>query len=184
MKKTIAILSILTFLILNPKKMTAQYYPNLDELLDMALCKDSTCFRKAMEAKGLFFVSMGVTPHKNGYFTIYADKIKEKDGTENLFTWVYYNKKEGPSKYIDFSTTNLPAYTKLMDKADERGFSFLKKQTLTDANDRLMMAFFYKKSATGLQTTLSKLYTPAGNEVERYSFAAKIPADPKWPEEY
>ncbi len=164
--------------------MNAQYYPTFDELLDMALCKDSTCFRKAMETKGLVFARMGVTPHKDGYFTIYADKIKEKDGTENLFTWVYYNKKEGPSKYLDFSTTNLQAHEKLMDKADERGFGFLKKQTLTDAKDRLMMAFFYKKSATGLQITLSKLDTPAGNEVERYSFAAKIPVGPKWPEEY
>lgn len=161
----------------------AQYYPDFDEMLNTAFCKDSICFRKYAESKKFHHVRTQVIPGKNGFFIEYAEAVKEKDGSINTLLFVMYNKKEGKSIYVQFGTTNLTVFTNLSNKMGERGFSFLKQDAMNDDKGELAMSFYYKKGATGIQTTISMVKTNLGNK-ELYGFAVKIPVNEKWPKEY
>ena len=182
MKKILAA-SLIILLSLKAEKSSCQQYLGFDAIANMALCKDSTCFRKAAEKAGFVFLQTQATPNHDGYFTVYLQKKKEADGSVNRLSWIFYNKKEGISKYVDFTTTSSKAFTELAATADNRGFIYLKNQSRTDDKGRLMMSFYYKKSYTGLQVVVSKTDTQKG-EAELYSFSIKIPAGPNWPDEY
>lgn len=154
-KKTILAFSI----IFCAMQIQAQVSPSLDDMYTFALCKDSASFKKEAIKKGYHYARTIKVPKSNDYFIECRANKQEADCTANMLTWAFQNKKSGPTNFVSFATTNLNAFSKLLDKVDESGFQQIKQQTGNDEKGDLVLSTFFKFKDTGIGSTISMIST-------------------------
>lgn len=158
----------------------AQGYPNLNDIYTFALCKDSSSFKKEALKKSFHYLRTVKSPSTKDYYVEFLSNKMEANGTYNILAWIFQFKNEGSTHYVSYGTTNLDAFTALMDKMDESGFVKVHDQMKDDENDNLVLTSFYKFKDTGISSTISQKATKKGM-VEFYRFACKKPISTKWP---
>ncbi len=160
----------------------AQKYPTLDDMFDLALLNDTSVFRTEILQKGFHHLHTVIMNDAGDFYIEFADNINEANGTVNKYAWIAGNGKHGASKYVSFATTNIDAFTELMHKMDERGFKFIKNETMNDDKGGPILIAFYRFSYIGIMSTINQISTKTG-VAKLYSFAVRIPAMSYWPDD-
>ena len=155
----------------------------IDEMLNIALCKNAACFEKTALANGYKKINTTNVPATIKEIYTYKDPHLLPDGTQNSMSWIVFNDKNGLHNYADFSSTDKNWYNNAATVLKQRGYGYVKNNVKDLGDGFLMMTQWVRKNNTGIQNTITDMIGPNKTRVTVAEISITIPCTPNWPDD-
>lgn len=171
------------FVILISSMANAQKFFTLDEMLDIALCKNADCFKKAALTNGYKYVNTLYFKQDPNYsFADYEDSKLNQYGLKNHIAWKSETTKKGVMHSANFVTNSETYFNNLAKEIDKRQYAFIKNENKGNMlSPNFEMNSYYRKGNTGILINMHETADAKGNSVTAYIISITTPCTPNWP---